>query len=67
MVTQVWKGMNGHYGEVEQKGPGWDQMRRYRSVIDGLTTEPEKVHVGARWTYELPLMARDMDVIVYDR
>lgn len=75
MVIQVWNGMrgsvgengeNGEYGGVDQRGPGWDKMRRYRSLIAAMTEEPEKVQIGKKWTYEIPHLYNDLGVAMWD-
>jgi hypothetical protein len=57
MIAQVWADWEGDVKET-YKGVGWQKLRRYSSVIASLKTQPKKVKIGFRWTYELPHMAR---------
>jgi hypothetical protein len=75
MVIQVWNAMGGcvgedgqyaEYGGVDQRGPGWDKMRRYRSLIAAMAEEPEKVQIGRKWTYEIPHLYNDLGVAMWD-
>lgn len=74
MLIQAWKAIKaGEAGgtrvEIEEEGPGWAKLREWRGIIAGIEDgiELDKVHVGSRWTYEVPHFLRDMAVLVWDR